>query len=67
MNKRNRHVQRNQLQMWLGFLGFFAAIAVLSVIGSVVMGYPLQPLGVLVMIGLIVGFLLLLRKYRSLG
>lgn len=52
--------------MWLGFLGFFAAIAVLSVVGSLVMGYPLEPLGVIVMIGLIVGFVLLLRRYRSL-
>ncbi|HIY65649.1 MAG TPA: hypothetical protein H9830_05160 [Candidatus Agrococcus pullicola] len=66
MSKRNRRVQRNQLQMWLGFLGFFAAIAVLSVVGSLVMGYPLEPLGVIVMIGLIVGFVLLLRRYRSL-
>lgn len=66
MNKRNRSVQRNQLQMWLGFIGFFAVVSVLSVVGSAAMGYALQPLGVIVMIGLLVAFVLLLRRYRSL-
>lgn len=66
MNNRNRGVQRNQLQMWLGFVGFFAVIAVLSVAGSLFMGFPLEPFGVIVMIGLIVAFFLLRRRYRSL-
>lgn len=66
MAKRNRGVQRNQLQMWLGFVGFFGAISILSVVGSAALGYALQPLGVIVMVLLIVAFVLLLRRYRSL-
>lgn len=62
---RNRRVQNSQLQMWLGFVGFFAGMAVLSVAVTVVMRRPLDPIGLVVAVVLVVVFLLMLRRYRS--
>ena len=62
---RNKRVVNSQLQMWLGFTGFFAFMALVSVGATVIMRRPLDPLGLIVAIALVVAFLLLLRKYRA--
>ncbi|SJM49512.1 hypothetical protein [Gulosibacter sp. 10] len=61
---RNRGVRRNQLEMWLGFVGFFAAMAVLSVLVALVTGRPVDPAAVLLAAGLLVTLLLLWLRYR---
>lgn len=63
----NESVRRNQLQMWLGFVGFFAAMAVISVVVTFMLGRVLDPLGTIVAAALIVIFVLLLRRYRALA
>lgn len=62
---RNRRVENSQLQMWLGFTGFFAFMALVSVGATAIMRRPLDPLGLLVAIVLVAAFFLLLRRYRA--
>ena len=62
----NESVRRNQLQMWLGFVGFFAVMAVISVVVTFLLGRVIDPLGAIVAAVLAVIFFVLLRRYRSL-
>ena len=60
---RNRRVGRAQLEMWLGFLGFFALMAVVNVIGTfVVGGSPVLP--VLVAVALLGAFAWVFARWR---
>jgi len=61
---RNKQVDRNQLQLWLGFVSFFAFMAVFSVVACAVMRIPLDPLRVAAPIVLLIVLGLLYRRYR---
>lgn len=63
----NESVRRNQLQLWLGFVGFFGVMSVFSIVGTLIMGRLPNLLGLAVAVALIVTFFVLLRRYRALG
>lgn len=60
---RNRHVQRAQLEMWLGFVGFFAVMGIVNLVGTfIVRGSPALP--VVVAVVLLAGFIALFMAWR---
>lgn len=64
---RNRRVVRAQLEMWLGFVGFFAVMAIANLVGVFVLGGdPLLPIVVFVaLVGAFVWLLALWRRDRA--
>ena len=63
----NESVRRNQLQMWLGFVGFFAVMAIISVVVTFFLGRVIDPVGLIVAVVLAVIFFVLLRRFRALA
>ena len=64
---RNRRVQRAQLEMWLGFVGFFAFMSLVNLVGVFALGGgSLLPIVVaLVLVGAFVWLFVLWRRDRE--